>query len=63
METSGQSFGAKLNAKLQESVKPDDVGTQFMDVLPWVGGLVIVCFVIYEVRKLVKGAAKAKVRL
>lgn len=57
------SFGSQLNTALQNDVKPDSIGTQFIDVLPWVGGLVIVCFVIYEARKLIKGASKAKVRL
>lgn len=57
------SFGSQLNTALQKDVKPDSIGTQFIDVLPWVGGLVIVCFVIYEARKLIKGASKAKVRL
>jgi len=57
------TFGSKLNTSLQTNVKPDDIGTQFIDVLPWVGGLVIISFVIYEAKKLIKGASKAKVRL
>lgn len=63
MEGSTSSFGAQLNTALQKDVKPDSIGTQFIDILPWVGGLVIVCFVIYKGTKLIKGAAKGKVRL
>lgn len=57
------TFGSQLNTALQTNVKPDSIGTQFIDILPWVGGLVIVAFVIYEGKKLIKGASKAKVRL
>lgn len=63
MTEGATSFGSKLNTALVTNVKADDIGTQFIDILPWVGGLVVVCFVIYEARKLIKGASKAKVRL
>ncbi len=63
MEGASETYGKALNTALQSSIKPDSIATQFIDVLPWVGGLVIVCFVLYEARKLIKGAAKGKVRV
>lgn len=56
-------FGSELNTALTTSVNPNTIGTQFIQILPWVGLMVIVAFVMYEGKKLIKGSAKAKVRL
>lgn len=63
MTEGSTSFGSKLNTSMKTNISPDEVGTQFLDILPWVGGMVIVAFVIYEAKKLIKGASRAKVRL
>lgn len=57
------SMGSKLNSALQSSVDPNSFMDGFLDILPWVGGLVIISFLVYEARKLIKGASKAKVRV
>jgi len=56
-------FGSTVNTALTTSVNPNSLATQFVQILPWVGLMVIVAFVLYEVRKLVKGASKGKARL
>lgn len=56
-------FGSEINTALTTSVNPNSLATQFVQIIPWVGLMVVVAFVIYEVRKLVKGAGKGKVRL
>lgn len=61
--TTVSDFGSEINTALQTSVNPNSLATQFTQILPWVGLMVVVAFVIYEVRKLVKGAAKGKVKL
>lgn len=61
-ETSA-TLGSQMNTALKENVNPNTIATQFIDVLPWVGLMVVVAFLIYEVRKLIKGAGKGKVRL
>lgn len=65
LETAGavSDFGSEMNTALTTSVNPNALATQFVQIIPWVGLMVIVAFVIYEVRKLVKGAGKGKVRL
>lgn len=59
----GSTMGSKLNTALQNSVDPNSFMDGFIDILPWVGGLVVVAFLVYEARKLIKGASKAKVRV
>lgn len=57
------SMGESLNTALNTSITPSGIVEEFIDVLPWVGGLVGAAFLIYEARKLIKGAAKGKVRV
>lgn len=59
----GANLGSKLNTALKNSVDPNTFMDGFVEILPWVGGLVVVSFVVYEARKLIKGASKAKVRV
>lgn len=56
-------IGAQLNTALTTSVAPASIMTEFLDILPWVGLMVGVAFLIYEGRKLIKGASKGKVRV
>ena len=56
-------MGESLNTALKTNVTPDGIIEQFIDVIPWVGLMVGAAFLIYEARKLIKGAAKGKVRL
>lgn len=63
MENAAANFGSSVNTALTTSVNPNQLADQFVEILPWVGLMVVVAFVIYEVRKLVKGAGKGKVRL
>lgn len=56
-------MGESLNTALTTNITGEDIIEQFVDVLPWVGIMVAAAFLIYEARKLVKGAAKGKVRL
>lgn len=55
--------GSQLNTALNTNVNPDTIVSQFVEVLPWVGAMVIVAFVIYEARKMIKGAGKGKIRV
>ena len=55
--------GSAMNTALQANVDPNTITSQFIEILPWVGTMVVVCFVIYEAKKLIKGAGKGKVRL
>ena len=57
------SMGSELNTALQSNITPSGIITEFKSVLPWVGLMVGAAFVIYEARKLIKGAAKGKVRV
>lgn len=57
------SMGASLNTGLTTNITPSGIITEFVSILPWVGTMVGAAFVIYEARKLVKGAGKGKVRL
>ncbi len=57
------TMGADLNSALTTSVTGSTILSQFKDILPWVGIMVGAAFLIYEARKMLKGASKAKVRL
>lgn len=57
------TMGAELNTALTTNVKGTTIVSEFTSILPWVGTMVAASFVIYEVRKMVKGASRAKVRL
>lgn len=59
----GTTAGSQLNSALTSSINPNTIISQFIEILPWVGLVVIVAFLVYEARKLIKGTAKAKVRL
>ena len=56
-------MGESLNTGLTTNISAEGIIEQFIDVLPWVGIMVGAAFLIYEARKLIKGAAKGKVRL
>lgn len=55
--------GTQLNTALIQNVNPNTIVSQFVDMLPWIGLMVIVGFAIYEVRKMIKGSSKGKVRV
>lgn len=57
------AIGQALNTALTTNVTGTSIMNEFISILPWVAGMVGVAFLIYEARKLVKGAAKGKVRL
>lgn len=57
------AMGEALNTALTTNITPASIITEFTDILPWVAGMVGAAFVIYEARKLIKGAAKGKVRV
>ncbi len=57
------SAGAALNEGLKTNITASGILSEFISVLPWIGGMVAVAFVIYEARKLIKGTAKGKVRV
>lgn len=57
------TVGSELNTALTSNVTGSNIMGEFISILPWVGGILGVAFLIYEARKLVKGAAKGKVRL
>lgn len=63
MEGSTTSMGAELNTALQTNIKPSTLITEFVGILPWVGTMVGAALVLYEARKMIKGAAKGKVRV
>lgn len=56
-------MGESLNTALNTNITPSGIVTEFISILPWVGVMVGAAFVIYEARKLIKGAAKGKVRV
>ena len=58
-----KSMGEALNTGLTSAITPQGIIDQFIHILPWVGGLVGAAFLVYEARKLIKGAAKGKVRV
>lgn len=55
--------GSQLNTALNTNVDPNNIVTQFVELMPWIGVMMIVSFTIYEARKLIKGGSKGKVRL
>lgn len=57
------TMGQSLNTSLNTNITPSGIITEFTSILPWVGVMVGAAFVIYEARKLIKGAAKGKVRV
>lgn len=57
------SMGSSLNTALTENITPSGIITEFTGILPWVGVMIGAAFVLYEARKLIKGAAKGKVRV
>lgn len=57
------TIGAALNTGLTTNVKGTTIVTEFISILPWVGTMVGAAFVIYEAKKMIKGASKGKVRL
>ena len=56
------SMGSALNTGLTSAITGQGIITEFISILPWVGTMVAAAFLIYEARKLIKGAAKGKVR-
>lgn len=56
-------MGSELNTALTTSVKPTTIISEFKDIMPWIGLMVAAAFIIYEARKMLKGASKGKVRL
>ena len=63
MERMDTGMGTALNTALTSNISPANILTGFIDILGWVGTMVGVAFLIYEARKLIKGAAKGKVRV
>lgn len=61
-ETSA-SMGTKLNSALMTNIEPSTIITEFVAILPWIGAMVGAAFVIYEARKMLRGAAQGKVRV
>jgi len=61
MEGSAATMGSKLNTALMKDVVPSTIMDEFIAILPWVGAMVPVAFVIREAKKLIKGASKGKV--
>lgn len=57
------TMGAELNTALTTNIAPTTIISEFVSILPWVGTMVGAAFVIYEARKLIKGAGKGKVRV
>lgn len=56
------TMGSALNTGLTSAITGNGIITEFIAILPWVGTMVAAAFLIYEARKLIKGAAKGKVR-
>lgn len=57
------TIGQDLNTALTTNVTGSSIMSEFIAVLPWVGTMVGVAFLIYEARKLIKGASKGKARV
>lgn len=62
-EVSNATMGAALNTGLTTNITGTGIIEQFISILPWVGAMVGVAFLIYEARKLIRGSAKGKVRV
>lgn len=56
-------MGESLNTALTASITGEDIITEFIAILPWVGTMMAAAFVIYEARKMIKGGAQGKVRV
>lgn len=54
--------GEELNTALTNSITPNSIISQFTSILPWIAGMVGISFVVYEGRKLIRGASRAKVK-
>lgn len=63
MGETATSMGEALNTGLSSSITGNQIITEFIKILPWVGIMVAAAFLIYEARKLLKGASKGKVRV
>lgn len=63
MEGSTASMGSALNTAMTQNITPSGIITEFTSILPWIGLMIGAAFVIYEARKLIKGAGKGKVKL
>lgn len=57
------TMGESLNTGLTSSITGDKIIGEFVSILPWVGLMVAAGFLIYEAKKMLKGAAKGKVKL
>lgn len=57
------SVGQDLNTALTNNISGTTIMGEFINVLPWIGTMVGVGFLIYEARKLIKGAQKGKARV
>lgn len=57
------TMGSSLNTGLTSAITGEGIIGQFVQILPWVGIMVGAAFLIYEARKLLKGASKGKVRV
>ena len=57
------TVGQDLNTALNANVTGSSIISEFINLLPWIGAMVGVAFLIYEARKMIKGASKAKVRV
>ena len=57
------TIGQELNTALTSNISGESILSNFIDLLPWVAVMVGVAFLIYEARKMLKGASKGKVRV
>lgn len=57
------TVGQDLNTALTSNLTGSTIMSEFISILPWVGTMVGVGFLIYEARKLIKGAQKGKARV
>lgn len=60
-ETSS-NLASQVNTALETNVAPSGLVDQVVGLMPWIGAMVLVVFLIYEVRKLGKGASKGKLK-
>ena len=57
------TIGQELNTALTSNISGESILSNFIDLLPWVAIMVGVAFLIYEARKMLKGASKGIVRV
>lgn len=62
MSEGAVSMGAELNTALTTNIKPSTIISEFVGILPWAGLMIGAAFVLYEAKKLMKGASKGKAR-